>query len=73
MQMQVQDDGRGFDLEQVLAVQGTHFGLIGMRERVEHLGGQFEIDSSPGKGTRLSVKVPLQPRPVRKDLETLRA
>jgi signal transduction histidine kinase/ligand-binding sensor domain-containing protein len=73
MRMEVQDDGRGFDLEQVLAVQGTHFGLIGMRERVEHLGGHFEIDSSPGKGTRLSVKIPVRPAPARRDMETLRA
>ena len=73
IQMQVQDDGRGFEPGQVASVQGTHFGLIGMRERVEHLGGQFEIDSSPGKGTRLSLKIPVRPAPVRRDLETLRA
>lgn len=71
LQMEVLDDGRGFDVEQVRATQGAHFGLIGMRERIEHLGGRFEIDSSPGKGTRLLVEIPLR-QPARKDMESLK-
>ncbi len=72
IQLQVVDDGRGFDVERALAAQGAHFGLIGMRERIEHAGGRLEIESSPGKGTRLSVEIPLRAS-VRKDMESLEA
>jgi len=61
MHMRVADNGIGFDAEEVFARPSSHFGLIGMRERIEHLGGRFEIDSAPGKGTRLCVHVPLHP------------
>lgn len=54
--LSVVDDGAGFDVE---AVRGTGLGLIGMSERVETLGGTFEIRSQPGAGTRLEVTVPL--------------
>jgi signal transduction histidine kinase len=50
----VQDDGKGFNpqLERGL-------GLVGMEERVAHLGGALRIDSHPGRGTLLSVELPL--------------
>ncbi len=53
----VQDDGKGFNpqLERGL-------GLVGMEERVAHLGGTLRIDSRPGRGTLLSAELPL-PRP----------
>lgn len=35
-----------------------HFGLEGMRERVHLLGGSFNIESTPGRGTRVQVEVP---------------
>jgi two-component system NarL family sensor kinase len=53
----VQDDGKGFP-------EGTassgRFGLVGMRERARLLGGSFQIESSPGAGTRVTVEVPLR-------------
>jgi len=61
MRMQVVDNGRGFNLDEALASQSSHFGLVGMRERIEHLGGRFEIQSAPGSGTRLCVDVPVRP------------
>ena len=61
MQLLVIDNGRGFNPDEVLTHQSSHFGLIGMRERIEHLGGRFEINSAPGKGTRLCVDVPVRP------------
>ena len=61
MQMQVMDNGHGFDPDEVYAVQGSHFGLIGMRERIEHVGGHFKLESAPGQGTRLFIDVPLRP------------
>jgi len=49
----VQDDGSGFDAARVRGL-----GLLGMEERVHHLGGEFMIDSQPGLGTRLKVTLP---------------
>jgi signal transduction histidine kinase len=51
----VTDDGRGFDPR--IAQGGV--GLVGMRERVEELGGEIEISSRPGEGTEVTVKIPL--------------
>jgi two-component system sensor histidine kinase DegS len=57
----IADDGRGFDLDQALiqSRQGGHLGLWSMRERVEQLGGQFELRSTPGQGTTVMIKVPI--------------
>lgn len=55
----VRDDGQGFDVDATLARRGDRgLGLIGMRERVEALGGQFKIESAPGKGTQVSITIP---------------
>ena len=54
----IQDDGRGMDLDAAAAKEGS-FGLRGMRERVESLNGELMIASSPGKGTRIEVNIPL--------------
>jgi two-component system sensor histidine kinase UhpB len=51
----VQDDGRGID---PLAPKGL--GSLGMRERVEGLGGDYTIDSERGRGTSLRVVIPLR-------------
>jgi signal transduction histidine kinase/PAS domain-containing protein len=52
------DDGLGFDLQ--TADQSGGFGLQGIMERVQRLGGSQEIESTPMEGTRLKVKVPIQ-------------
>lgn len=52
----VADDGIGFQA----AEKGM--GILGMEERVRHLGGQFHIDSRPGSGTRISILLPLEAR-----------
>lgn len=52
----VQDDGKGFP-------EGTssgRFGLVGMQERARLLGGSFQVESSPGAGTRITAEVPLK-------------
>ncbi len=54
----IEDDGRGFDLERISVKQG--FGLRSMRGRAEAVGGLFEVNSTPGKGTRVIVRVPWQ-------------
>ena len=53
----VVDDGLGFDIQ--LPRSGRHIGLWSMRERVEQLGGQFEVRSAPGQGTALTALIPL--------------
>jgi signal transduction histidine kinase len=56
----VRDDGRGFDAETTMARRGDRgLGLLGMRERVDALGGQFVLQSAPGQGTEVSVVVPI--------------
>jgi signal transduction histidine kinase len=52
----ISDNGVGFDVE---AAWSRGLGLLSMVERVEALGGPFEIDSSPGAGVRLTASVPL--------------
>jgi PAS domain S-box-containing protein len=57
--LEVVDDGLGFDTASVR--EGV--GLAGMRERAAALGVRLELESAPGKGTRVRVKVPLSPSP----------
>jgi signal transduction histidine kinase len=53
--LRIADDGRGFDPE--APRPGTHLGLWSMRERVEQLGGRFETESAPGRGTTLMMTI----------------
>jgi len=61
MQLEVRDDGVGFDVAATLARAAGrgHVGLLGMRERVEILGGSLQVESSVGAGTRIRVELPL--------------
>jgi len=58
----VEDEGCGFSPEQTSA-RGTGLGLIGLHERALMAGGQVDIDSRPGKGTRVTVRLPIVPLP----------
>jgi signal transduction histidine kinase len=53
----VQDDGCGLG-QAAQNLSSRHFGLQGIRERVDKLGGALSIDSTPGHGTCVSVTVP---------------
>lgn len=55
--VEVSDQGPGFEVTQQR--QGTHLGLLGMRERIESLGGTFEVNSRLGQGTTLRAELPL--------------
>ncbi len=57
----VSDDGRGFDAQAVSGRDSGHYGLIGMRERVERMKGAFTVDSRAGGGTRICFTVPCKP------------
>jgi signal transduction histidine kinase len=59
LRVEVTDTGPGFDPDTV-ADDGQHLGLTGMRERVESLGGVFNIESQPGKGTRIRARFPIR-------------
>jgi signal transduction histidine kinase len=57
VRLEVKDDGCGFDPAAISGANG-HYGIMGMRERVEQLGGSLEISSSLGQGTRVIASVP---------------
>ena len=59
--LRVEDDGEGFDP----GAQGSgHFGLANLRDRATALKGSLSIESEPGRGTRIIVRLPLAPEPV---------
>jgi signal transduction histidine kinase len=57
----VKDDGTGFDPLLVNPLQPPHFGLLGLRERAEKIGASLDIDTRPGHGCAVIVKVPANP------------
>jgi signal transduction histidine kinase len=61
--VRVRDDGRGFSPEQSMRVRPGHLGLPSIRERLETAGGSLRVQSSPGDGATIEIRVP----------ETLRA
>jgi len=57
--MEIKDDGKSFQVERKLhAAGGKRLGLLGMRERVEMVGGTFCIESAPAQGTTIRVDIP---------------
>jgi signal transduction histidine kinase len=62
--MRIRDNGKGFQEGRALhAKTGNRLGLLGMKERLEMVGGKFAVTSSPGKGTVVLVRIPLMNRP----------
>ena len=62
--LRLQDNGRGFDPHTLAALRPGRegsYGLLGVRERLELVGGSLQIESSPGAGTSLFVIVPKDP------------
>jgi two-component system sensor histidine kinase UhpB len=64
LELVVRDDGVGFDVASTVeqAAGRGHLGLLGMRERVQILGGSVEVHSQRGEGTRIRVSLPLMER-----------
>jgi len=60
--LSVRDDGRGFEVERVLADpdERVGLGLFGMKERAALVGGTFAVESQPGQGTRITVRIPIE-------------
>jgi ligand-binding sensor domain-containing protein/two-component sensor histidine kinase len=59
LRLRIVDNGRGFEGRDAFAAHVGHFGMIGMRERAERLGGELRLASRPGEGTEVEVSVPL--------------
>jgi signal transduction histidine kinase len=59
IRMEISDNGKSFQVDKVLSAKNhKRLGLVGMRERVEMVGGSLTIESSPGKGTTVRVEIP---------------
>ena len=61
--LMIHDNGKSFEVRRVLhAKSNQRLGLLGMRERIEMIGGQLVIDSAPGKGTTIRAEIPFAKR-----------
>ena len=58
--VRVRDDGHGFNSATAMKLSGGHFGLLGMRERAQRIGGTLDLRTSPGSGTEIVVRVPFE-------------
>ncbi len=59
---EIEDNGRGFPMnEQRMPYRTSGLGLLGLRERAANAGGTLLIDSAPGQGTRIALRIPLTP------------
>lgn len=61
----VEDDGVGFEAEEMFGANDKGLGLVGMRERAALVGGTAKIESRPGEGTTVIVRIPAPPVPMR--------
>ena len=60
--MEISDNGKSFPVRKTLrAKTNKRLGLVGMRERVEMVGGTLTIESTPGKGTTVRAEIPFAP------------
>ena len=53
----VRDNGRGFDPNDRPGPAEGHFGLLGIQERLDRIGGTFDISSSPGHGAEFTITI----------------
>jgi signal transduction histidine kinase len=59
LRLEVKDNGKSFEVQSVLSTKRNKgLGLLGMRERVEMVGGRFAVESAPGKGTTIRAEIP---------------
>jgi signal transduction histidine kinase len=66
LELEIRDNGVGFDMTSEMdRIAGEGLGLMGMRERAEHLKGSFSISSAPRQGTVVRVRIPLKKPAVR--------
>ncbi|HEY3291719.1 MAG TPA: PAS domain S-box protein [Anaerolineae bacterium] len=58
----IADDGKGYDTSQAVTDDGRHFGQQMMSDRAREIGASLEVQSTPGKGTQTTIRVPRQPQ-----------
>lgn len=66
----VEDDGSGFDVDKAAGPEQGHFGLQGMRERIDALAGSLVITSEPGRGTRVTAQVTVRAHDVEMEVSS---
>jgi signal transduction histidine kinase len=65
--LEIEDNGCGFAVEGARIGKGSkRLGLLGMKERVEMVGGSFSVESYPGKGTIIHIRILQRARPAKK-------
>jgi signal transduction histidine kinase len=60
IRISVVDDGKGFDVLNGMQRRKRGFGLFNIRQRIEHMGGKLEVESSIGEGARVTLVLPLR-------------
>jgi signal transduction histidine kinase len=56
--LMIRDNGQGFDPQAITDDTDQHLGLIGMRERIQGIGGELDIETEPGQGTCVVIRIP---------------
>jgi signal transduction histidine kinase len=65
IRMEISDNGRSFPVEKIVsALNPKRLGLVGMKERVEMVGGNLTIESVRGKGTTVRAEIPFAPKQI---------
>jgi len=59
VEIEIHDEGPGFESQEISYTEGDHVGLLGMSERATLIGADLELDSAPGKGTTLRLRIPV--------------
>jgi two-component system sensor histidine kinase NreB len=69
VRLTVTDDGRGFKVEQAFRSYAGRWGLLGMRERADRIGGTLRVRSAPDRGTVVELRVSLSAKTRRRGVE----
>lgn len=62
VRLRVSDNGTGFNTADLVSEDGKHYGLIGMQERADEVGGQLSVTTHPGGGTAVEIVIPVTSR-----------
>jgi signal transduction histidine kinase len=58
--LEIADNGKGFKVSDVKNQQKRGFGLMNMKERIEIMGGHFEIEAAPQEGVKIKISIPIR-------------
>ena len=59
VEIEIRDEGPGFEVDEIASAGGEHVGILGMHERATLIGAGLELDSVPGRGTTVRLRVPI--------------